>query len=75
MDQMLPFAKLYRVYCSEHVLSTKDDTDYLVDHSVFFYLMGPDGKFVTVFGRDKTVPEMVQAITHDMAMCKLLDAK
>lgn len=25
--------------------------DYLVDHSIFFYLMDPDGKFVDAFGR------------------------
>ncbi|MDE0409799.1 MAG: SCO family protein [Alphaproteobacteria bacterium] len=26
-----------------------DDPDYLVDHAAFFYLMGPDGKFIQYF--------------------------
>lgn len=38
-------AKTYRVYFEPH----KDGGDnYLIDHSVYFYLMDPDGKFVDV---------------------------
>lgn len=43
--------KQYRVYFStpEHV---KPGQEYLVDHSIFFYLMDPQGKFVTILGRN-----------------------
>jgi len=38
-------AKTYRVYFERH----EDGGDnYLVDHSAYFYIMGPDGKFVDV---------------------------
>lgn len=43
--QTVAAAKTYRVYFEAH----KDGGDnYLVDHSAYFYLMGPDGKFVDV---------------------------
>ena len=35
-------------------------TDYLMDHSVFTYLMGPDGEYVAHFGHDAT-PEAMAA--------------
>ena len=43
--------KQYRVYFStpEHV---KPGQEYLVDHSIFFYLMDPQGQFVTILGRN-----------------------
>ena len=28
--------------------------DYLVDHSIFFYLMDPTGSFVEAFGKNST---------------------
>ena len=31
--------------------NAKPTDDYLVDHSIFFYLMDPHGKFVDAFGR------------------------
>lgn len=42
--------KAYRVYFStpENVPAGKD---YLVDHSIYFYLMDPDGDFVEALGR------------------------
>ncbi|HLW90337.1 MAG TPA: SCO family protein [Roseiarcus sp.] len=38
-------AKAYRVYYESH---KEQGGDYLVDHSAYFYLMGPDGEFVDV---------------------------
>lgn len=32
--------------------------DYLVDHSIFFYLMDPTGQFVDAFGRSMGVEEV-----------------
>ena len=41
-----------------------DDTaaDYLMDHSVFTYLMGPDGEYVAHFGHDATPEEMAERL-------------
>lgn len=40
-------AKAYRVYYEK--VEDESLTDYLVNHSSFIYLMGPDGKFLTMF--------------------------
>lgn len=60
-EQILQFAKLYRVYCSKNT-ETKENEDYLVDHSVFFYLMGPHGKFIDFFGRELSAQDIVAKI-------------
>ncbi|KAK7436629.1 Cu-binding protein [Stygiomarasmius scandens] len=53
--------KGYRVY-----FSTPPDADpngdYLVDHSIFVYLMDPEGKFVDAFGQATTKDEVVEKI-------------
>lgn len=38
-------AKAYRVFFQQH---KEQGANYLVDHSAYFYLMGPDGKFADV---------------------------
>ncbi|CUM66768.1 uncharacterized protein PRCAT00004449001 [Priceomyces carsonii] len=43
--------KKYRVYFSTPP-DVKPGQDYLVDHSIFFYLMDSEGNFVDVIGRD-----------------------
>lgn len=56
-------AKLFRVYFKAARTSadpSKANQDYLVDHSIFYYLMDPEGKYVTHFGRD-TKPEECSA--------------
>ncbi|AET39070.1 SCO family protein Ecym_3608 [Eremothecium cymbalariae DBVPG len=42
--------KQYRVYFSTPP-NLKPGQDYLVDHSIFFYLMDPEGRFIDVLGR------------------------
>ncbi|EPQ25765.1 uncharacterized protein PFL1_06632 [Pseudozyma flocculosa PF-1] len=55
-DEVKRACKAYRVY-----FSTPPDADpngdYLVDHSIFFYLMDPEGKFVDAFGRSVDAQE------------------
>jgi len=46
-----------RVYFSTPP-NAKATEDYLVDHSIFFYLMDPKGKFVDVFGRSMGAREV-----------------
>lgn len=45
--------KVYRVYFSTPP-NAKPGDDYLVDHSIFFYLMNPDGDFVDAYGKSHT---------------------
>ncbi len=53
--------KAYRVY-----FSTPPDADpkgdYLVDHSIFVYLMDPNGQFVEAFGQVTTSSDVVEKI-------------
>jgi protein SCO1/2 len=48
--------KAYRVYFSTPP-GADPSSDYLVDHSVFVFLMDPDGKFIEAFGRSSGVEE------------------
>jgi protein SCO1/2 len=57
-------ARAYRVYF--HGPDAEGDT-YLVDHSTFVYLMGPDGKYLTHFGIDASPEEVVAAIAGEIA--------
>jgi protein SCO1/2 len=63
-EQVKAISKAYRVYFSspppeEHL----GDPDYLVDHSIFIYLMGPNGEFLDAFGKNYTSDQMVDRIT------------
>ncbi|SCU78091.1 LAFA_0A04852g1_1 [Lachancea sp. 'fantastica'] len=54
--------KQYRVYFSTPP-TLKPGQDYLVDHSIFFYLMDPEGQFIDALGRqydEKTGAEKIQ---------------
>ncbi|KAI5845940.1 SCO1/SenC-domain-containing protein [Tricharina praecox] len=59
-DQIKQLCKAYRVYFSTPP-DIKPGQDYLVDHSIYFYLMDPDGDFVEALGRQHT-PEQAAAI-------------
>ncbi|KAJ3713419.1 SCO1/SenC-domain-containing protein [Lentinula raphanica] len=60
-QQTKSVCKAYRVY-----FSTPPDADpkgdYLVDHSIFVYLMDPEGRFVEAFGQAADKDEMVDKI-------------
>jgi cytochrome oxidase Cu insertion factor (SCO1/SenC/PrrC family) len=53
-------ARAYRVYFKING-DPKTNPNYLVDHSAFIYVMGPDGKFVAHFTHDQT-PEQVATL-------------
>jgi protein SCO1 len=57
--------KAYRVYFSTPP-GTKPDDDYLVDHSIFVYLMDPDGKFVEAFGQATTAEDVVERTQREL---------
>ncbi|KAF7732864.1 Cu-binding protein, partial [Apophysomyces ossiformis] len=56
-EEIRKVARSFRVYMSVPPNVTEGD-DYLVDHSIFFYLMDPEGKFVDCYGRDTTPEEI-----------------
>jgi protein SCO1/2 len=65
-DEVRAAAKAYRVYY--HKAEAGADTkDYLVDHSTFVYLMGPDGKYLTHFGLNASPEEMAETIGNEIA--------
>jgi len=47
--QIRAVAKAYRVHRRKVMFSPDDPEDYLVDHSSITHLIGPDGKFLTLF--------------------------
>jgi protein SCO1/2 len=58
-------AQAYRVYFAK---SGDGDSDaYLMDHSTFIYLMGPDGAYVRHFAHSATPEEMAAAIEAAIA--------
>ena len=61
--------KAYRVYFSTPP-DAKAEDDYLVDHSIFFYFMDPDGKFVDAFGKVSTVEDVVARVQKEIAAWK-----
>ena len=66
-SQILKVAKQFRLYFSAPPRALDDDdSDYLVDHSIFFYLMGPNGEFLSHFGRNETAPEITSKILQFM---------
>ena len=59
-EQIAVVAKAYRVYYAKAPGAGGDD--YLMDHSTFVYLMGPDGNYVTHFRYGTSAEEMAAGI-------------
>ncbi|KAK4082548.1 electron transport protein [Purpureocillium lilacinum] len=64
-DQIKDLCKKYRVYFSTPQ-NVKPGQDYLVDHSIYFYLMDPDGDFVEALGRQHSPDQAAQLILDHM---------
>ena len=63
-DQVLNCAKKFRVYTSKPPEVSEDgEDDYLVDHSIFMYLVGPNGDFLDFFGQDREDEEITHRIS------------
>ncbi len=63
--QIAAAAKAYRVYYAKS--TPKDAGTYLMDHSSFIYLMGPDGKFRALFRQGMSPQELADGIRARMA--------
>jgi protein SCO1/2 len=57
--------KSYRVYFSTPP-NADPKGDYLVDHSIFVYLMDPNGQFVEAFGQNVGADEVETKINEDL---------
>lgn len=57
--------KAYRVYYAKS--TPKDSSTYLMDHSSFFYLMGPDGTFRALFRQGMTPDDLAKALRSRLA--------
>ncbi|KAK4108790.1 cytochrome c oxidase-like protein [Canariomyces notabilis] len=64
-DQIKAMCKAYRVYFSTPT-EVKPGQDYLVDHSIYFYLMDPDGDFVEALGRQHSPDQGAKVILDHM---------
>lgn len=61
-DQIKDTCKAYRVYFSTPN-NVAPGQDYLVDHSIYFYLMDPEGDFVEAIGRNFTADQAAKVIS------------
>ena len=59
-EQVASAAKAYRVYYKK--VDDESASDYLVDHSAFIYLMGPDGGYMTHFSHTASAAEMAEGL-------------
>ncbi|TGO29500.1 hypothetical protein BPAE_0014g00510 [Botrytis paeoniae] len=62
-EQIKDICKKYRVYFSTPE-GVQKGQDYLVDHSIYFYLMDPEGDFVEAIGRQHS-PEQAARIIQE----------
>lgn len=62
-EQIKAMCKAYRVYFSTPPVVAPGQ-DYLVDHSIYFYLMDPDGDFVEALGRQHSPDAAAQIISE-----------
>ena len=54
-EQLSRAAKAYRMYYSKPPTDTEE---YMVDHSIFFFLSSPEGKFLDYYGKNLTAEEV-----------------
>jgi len=63
-DQVAAVARAYRVYYAK--ISMPDRAAYLMDHSSFVYLMGPDGKFRALLSPSDGPDDIARKVEADI---------
>ncbi|KAJ8898986.1 hypothetical protein K2173_008488 [Erythroxylum novogranatense] len=66
-EEIKKAARAYRVY---YMKTAEEDSDYLVDHSIVMYLMGPDMQFVKFFGKNNDVDSLTDGIIKEIKQYK-----
>ncbi|CAK7206795.1 Cu-binding protein [Sporothrix eucalyptigena] len=69
-EQIKAMCKAYRVYFSTPS-QVQPGQDYLVDHSIYFYLMDPQGDFVEALGRQHSPEQGAKVISDHIRDNKL----
>lgn len=62
MDSIAKVARKYRVYFKPSRTSEQGGDDYLLDHSIFLFLVDPNGKYVAHYGKDLSADECASRI-------------
>ncbi|XP_061203084.1 protein SCO2 homolog, mitochondrial [Neopsephotus bourkii] len=63
-EEVRAAAAAFRVYASAGPRDA--DGDYIVDHSVLIYLLGPDGLFLDCYGSSKSAEELERSVRRHM---------
>ena len=66
-EQVRAAAKAYRVYYGKAPAKDGKPDEYLMDHSSFLYLMGPDGRFLGVYPGGTTADRVAQDLGERIA--------
>ena len=70
-DQVAAATRSFRVYFSKANENLDDDEDYLVDHSIVFYLLSPDGTFLEFFTQRAQIGDVVEKIASHVLQKKI----
>ena len=61
-EQIAKAAEAYRAYYKKAGETEEGDEDYLMDHTAFLYLMGPEGEFIEVYDHHTPAADIAQAL-------------
>ncbi|KAI4353378.1 hypothetical protein L6164_002335 [Bauhinia variegata] len=67
MDEIKNVARAYRVY---YMKTAEENSNYLVDHSIIMYLMGPDMEFLKFFGKNNDVDSLTDGVIKEIKQYK-----
>ena len=64
-DEIDSVTRTYRVL--RHVVNQDDASEYLLNHTTFFYLVAPNGKIARIFRHATSVDALAEAISAELA--------